>query len=213
MLIRTPLLATLFVLAHSTAFAASECPIPAFAPKSDLITDWYEKYLNPLKAAGGLPAMPTPAKAEIEALVANLESSHRRSITDSLMFERLVQQISVHYANDGDFRGLNTASAEKIYKTSSGPALDFSILCIDTRRGRFPDDTFAISIGGVNNENCRRASGLRGLIFSETLVNGATKAECRADHVYYRSLIIPVAAGTNVITFVCNKDANGCARR
>jgi hypothetical protein len=54
---------------------------------------------------------------------------------------------------------------------------------------------------------------LRGLVFTETLVNGATKAECHPDHVYYKSFIVPIAAGTNVVTFVCGKDANGCARR
>jgi hypothetical protein len=214
MLIRAIFLGALLALGNSVLLAAPECPVAAYAPKTtSQITDWYDKYISPSRAAGGLPATPRPAKDQLEALVETLDAIHLRSISDPLMFEPLVQQIAAHYANDGDFKGLNSASAEKIYKSGSGPNLDFSALCIDTRRSRFPDDTFAISLFGVNNSNCRRATGLRGLVFTETLVNGAAKAECHPDDIYYRSWIIPVAAGTNVITFVCNKDANGCTRR
>lgn len=214
MLTRAVFLAALLALGNSVVLAAPACPIPAYAPRTtSQITDWYEKYISPSRAIGGLPAGPRPAKAQVEALVENLDAIHLRSISDPLMFEPLVQQIAAHYANDGDFKGLNSASAEKIYKSESGPKLDFSALCIDVRRGRFPDDTFAISLFGVNNYNCQRATGLRGLVFTDTLVNGATKAECRPDDTYFRSLIVPVTAGTNVITFVCSKEASGCARR
>ena len=214
MLIRVIFLAALLALGNPVALAAPECPVPAFAPKTgDQITDWYEKYIAAPRVAGGLPSNPPPAKADVETLVDNLEAFHRSSISDTLMFERLVQLISAHNANDGDYKGLNTASAEKLYKSGSGPALDFSTLCIDTRRGKYPDDTFTISLLGVTQYNCRHATSLRGLVFSETLINGATKAECRPDHVYYKKLIILVIAGTNVVTFVCRKDANGCSRR
>ena len=46
-----------------------------------------------------------------------------------------------------------------------------------------------------------------------TLINGAVDGACRPDDIYYKNLIIPVPVGTNTITFVCGKDANGCNRR
>ena len=214
MLIRLVFLAALSALGTTYALAAPACPIPDYAPRTtSQITDWYEKYIGPSRAIGGFPAGPRPGKDQVEALTEVLDAIHLRNITDPLIFEPLVQQIADHYAKDGDFKGLNSASAEKIYKSGSGPKLDFSALCIDVRRGTFPEDTFAISLFGVNNYNCQRASRLRGLVFTETLVNGAAKVECRPDDTYYRNLIFPVTAGTNVITFVCSKDANGCARR
>ena len=214
MLIRAIVLAALFALGNSVLFAATDCAIPAYAPKTtSQITDWYDKYIGPMRTTGELPASARPTKAQIEALVDILDAVHLRSISDPLMLEPLVQQIAAHYAKDGDFKGLNSASAEKMYKSGFGPKLDFSALCIDVRRGKFPEDTFAISLFGVNNYNCQRAMGIRGLVFTETLVNGATKAECRPDDTYFRNLIIPVTVGTNAITFVCSKDTNGCARR
>jgi hypothetical protein len=213
-LIRAIFLAALLCLGNSVALAAPDCPIAAYAPKATpQITDWYEKYISPSRAIGGLPAGPRLTRAQVEALVELLDAIHLHNISDPLAFEPLVQQIAAHYAKDGDFKGLNSASAEKIYKPETGSKLDFSTLCIDVRRSRFPDDTFAISLFGVNNYNCQRVAGMRGLVFTDTLVNGAAKAECRPNDTYFRSLIIPVSAGTNVITFVCSKDANGCARR
>lgn len=214
MLIRAVFLAALLALGNSTLLAASDCPVPAYAPKTtSQITDWYEKYIAPSRAVGGLPAGPRPTRSQVDALVETLDAIHLRSITDPLMFESLVQQVAARYANDGDFKGLNSASAEKIYKPEAGAKLDFSALCIDVRRTRFPEDTFAISLFGVNNYNCLRVAGMRGLVFTDTLVNGAAKAECRPDDTYFRNLIIPVTVGTNFVTFVCRKDTNGCARR
>lgn len=214
MLMRAVFLAALLALGNSVLLAAPACPVPEYAPRAtSQITDWYDKYIGPSRAIGGFPASPRPTRVQVEALVKTLDAIHLRTITDPLLFEALVQQIAEHYAKDGDFRGLNSASAEKIYKSETGAKLDFSALCIDVRRGKFPEDTFAISLFGVKNYNCQRASGLKGLIFSDTLVNGAAKAECRPDDTYFRSLIIPVTVGTNVITFVCSKDAGGCARR
>jgi len=214
MLIRAILLAALLALGNFAVLAAPACPVPAYAPKTtSQITDWYDKYIGPSRAVGGFPASPRPAKAQVEALVKALDAIHLSNITDPLIFEPLVQQIAEHYAKDGDFRGLNSAGAEKIYKAEAGSRLDFSALCIDVRRSRYPEDTFAISLFGVNFNNCQRASNTRGLVFTETLVNGAAKAECHPDDTYFRSLFIPVNAGTNVITFVCGKDIGGCARR
>ena len=213
MMIRRIVLAALLCLVNSPLLAAPDCPIPAYTPKTtDLITDWHQTYISPAMAAIGLPASPRPTKEQTEALVERLDAFHHRGISEPLFFESLTQQIATRYEKAGDFKGLNTSVAEKLYKSGSGASLDFTALCIDTRQTRFSDDTFAITLFGVNNYECSHAS-LRGLVFTGTLVNGGANGECRPDHVYYKRLIIPVKAGTNTITFVCNKDANGCAQR
>jgi hypothetical protein len=200
--------ALLSLIAHAVC-AAADCAPPANAAQgNDTLTDWYAKYIAPLR---GLPDATPPSRAEIESLIEKFEPYHRRGVSDPLFFESLVQQITASFTNTGDFKGLTTAAAEKLYRGNSGTSLDFSMLCIDVRRGRFADDTFAITLFGVSHNNCQHAS-LRGLVFSSTLVNGSSNGACRPDHSY-RRLLVPVVAGTNSITFVCNKDALGCAGR
>ena len=200
-------------LANGPLRAATECPVPAFAAKpGDQITDWHEKYILPAMIVAGLPGVKSASKEQAEALVDKLQAFHQASFGDPLFFEPLAQKISIHYGKVGDFKGLNTSTAEKINKAGAGTSVDFSALCIDTRRIRFPDDTFAITMFGVNNDNCRHAS-LRGIVFTSILINGATNGECRPDHAYTKRFIFPVSAGTNNITFLCEKDANGCTRR
>lgn len=146
---------------------------------------------------------------QIEAMIEKLETLHRRSSRDSPFFEALAQQIAVSYARASDFKGLDTLVAGKIYKP--GPDLDFSTVCIDTKTTRSPDDTFAVTLFGMTSYDCEHI-GLRGLVFTDTLINGAVNGGCRPDHVYYKRLIFPVNAGTNTVIFLCRKDSNGCLR-
>ena len=145
-------------------------------------------------------------------LIAKQDAFNRRSARDPLFFEPLAQQIAQHYARAPDFKGLDTQTARKIYRPAAGPELDFSMLCVDTRKVAGPDDAFAITLFGMLDEECQRI-GLRGLVFTDTLVNGAGHGECRPDHVFYRMLVIPINAGTNTVTFICRKDINGCSRQ
>ncbi len=209
MLDRTLLVAACLAAMLAALPATAACPVPVYGPQgTDEITDWYAKYMLPLAKS---PNAARPGKSEIGELISKANALHRRSISDPLYFEPLVQKISAQYANDGDFRGLNTEVAEKLVGANSADGLDFSTLCIDTRRDRFPDDTFAVTLTGVNSDNCQHAV-TRGLVFSNTLVNGSATGECRPDHIYRQSFFSAVSAGTNTITFVCNKTAGGCMR-
>ncbi|MBI2289389.1 MAG: hypothetical protein HYU73_03430, partial [Betaproteobacteria bacterium] len=167
------------------------CPVPAYTPRTtDQITDWYDRYLKPYRLSAGIPEGPSLTVGQIDALTEKLETFHRRSSRDSLFFEALAQQIVASYARSPDFKGLDTPAAGKIYRP--GPDLDFSLMCIDTKTARSPDDTFAVTLFGMTSYDCQ---------------------QCRPDHVYYRRLIIPVTAGTNAVTYLCRKDSGGCLRR
>jgi hypothetical protein len=197
----------------SLVLAAPDCPVPTYAAKgNDQLTDWYDKYIKPARTFAGTADGPRPTEEQIETLIEKLEAFHHRSIGEPLFFEPLVQQISLRFEAMPSFNGFSSAAAEKLYKSGSGATLDFSTLCIDTRSMSVADDTFAISLFGVNNDDCRHAS-LRGLVFTESLINGSTSGQCHPDHIYYKNLIFRTVAGTNVVTFVCRKDANGCLRR
>ena len=198
-------------LGNSLSYAAPDCPVPAYTPRTtDQITDWYDRYLKPYRLSAGIPEGPSLTVGQIDALTEKLETFHRRSSRDSLFFEALTQQIVASYARSSDFRGLDTPAARKIYRP--GPDLDFSLMCIDTKTARSPDDTFAVTLFGMTSYDCQHI-GLRGLVFTETLINGAVNGECRPDYVYYRRLIIPVTAGTNAVTYLCRKDSGGCLRQ
>jgi hypothetical protein len=200
------------LLWNSPLPAASNCPVPAYAAKSSVqMVEWYERYVNPFKAVAGKTDGPRLTSDQIEALKDGMDAFHHSIVGDPLLLEALVQQIAVNHARSQNFKGLDSVAAEKIYKPGSGPNLDFSAMCIDTRSTRFPDDSFAITLFGVNNDNCKHA-GLRGLVFSETLINGGMNGACRPDHVAYKNLIFPVNFGTNAITFLCIKATNGCLR-
>lgn len=211
MSIRTSLALALLFAAHIPAPAVAGCPAPVYTQKSpDEITDWYERYISPFRAYAGMADNPRLTKEQIEARAGTMEEVNHRILADSLQFEALVQQIAAHYARSPDFKGLDSKVAGKIYRP--GARLDFAALCIDTRSLSSPDDTFAITLFGVTNRDCQH-TGLRGLVFTNTLINGAVEGQCRPDDVYYRSLIIPVTVGTNTVTFLCSKESYGCYRR
>jgi len=198
--------------ALAPAPAAAGCPIPGYtAQKSgEGIVVWYDKYIVPFRTYAGTAENPPPTKEQVEARVEALEEINGRMLGDSLQFEPFVQQIIAHYARADDFKGLDNAMAQKIYRP--GPALDFTAMCIETLSGRARDDSFAITFYGVTVGLCDR-SGLRGLVFSEALINGAVEGRCRPNDFYLKRYVVPVDAGTNTVTFICRKDAHGCARQ
>jgi hypothetical protein len=211
MLNRAMIFLILLTCANNIALAAAECPAAITLPKPpENVVDWYDKFVAPWKIVAGAADATRPTRSVVEAYVERTADFHRRSIGEPLFFESLVRQIAASYVNEGDFMGLNSLSAQKIYRASTASDLDFSIMCIDTRRSRFPEDTFGITLFGVNLDNCQHAA-VRGIVFSTTLINGAPNGACRADYDFYRMIVVPVRAGTNTITFVCRKDAGGCA--
>jgi hypothetical protein len=210
--IRSASFLVVLLLWNSPIPAAPNCPVPAYAPKTSVqLAEWYEKYVNPFKAVAGKTDGQRLTDDQIEARKEGMDAFHHSIFGEPLFFEALVQQIAVNHARSPDFKGLDSVAAERIYKPGSGPILDFSAMCIESRSTQFPDDSFAITLFGVNNSNCQHAS-LRGLVFTETLINGGASGECRPDHVAYKRLIFPVNLGANAITFVCVKDVNGCSR-
>ena len=213
MFVRALFLLAAIVLGDMTSALAQECPTAINPPKApENIVDWYDQYIAPSRTLAGVPENPHPSRAAIESLVEKMAGFHRRGVSDPLFFEPLVQQIAASFADHGDFKGLNSVAAQKIYRAGAGSDLDFSALCIDTRRTRFPEDTFAITLFGVSLDNCQHLAG-RGLVFTGTMINGNANGECRNDRNFFRMLIVPVPAGTNTITFVCSKDVGGCAGR
>jgi hypothetical protein len=205
------LIAALF-LWNSPLPAAPNCPVPAYTAKSSVqMVEWYEKFVNPFKAVAGKTDGPPLTNDQIESLKDGMDEFHNRVVGDPLFLEALVRQIAVNHARSANFKGLDSVAAERIYRPGSGPNLDFSAMCIDTRSTQFPDDSFAITLFGVNISNCQHV-GLRGLVFTDSLVNGGTGGGCRPDYIAYKNLIIPVNLGTNAITFLCVKATNGCSR-
>lgn len=204
------LMATLF-MAGTAPPAGATCPVPPYAPRATSdIKDWYNAYVRPFAAAGVTADSLT--MEQFDALVAKQGAFNRRSTRDPLFFEALVQQVAQHYTRAPDFKGLDRETVKKLYRSGSGPDLDFSMACVDTRNTGAPDDTFAVTLFGITNDDCQHI-GLRGLVFSDTLVNGTANGQCRPDHVYYHMLIFAINAGTNTVTYVCRKESNGCARQ
>lgn len=194
--------------------AAPDCPVPAHAPRATgQIKDWYDTYLKPFRVLAGIQEDATLTLEQIAVLIEKQDAYNRRSSRDPLFFEPLVQQVTQHYARAPDFKGLDMQAAGKIYQPALGQKLDFSLLCLDTRTIQSRDDAFAITLFGINHENCQHI-GLRGLVFTDILVNGAANGQCRPDHVYYKMLVFSINAGTNTATFLCRKDGSiGCLRQ
>ena len=210
MFMRTLVLAVALVLWNAASHAAPECVVSDPRKAGDQIVDWYDIYVRPFRP----PTAPASlSKGEVETLVGEMASFHRPAVLDPLYFEPLVQQISTRYADASSFHGIDSSIAEKTYKSGTGTRYDFSLLCIDAKSVRLPADAFAITLFGVTIDDCQHV-GLRGLVFTETWVNGSANGQCRPDQHYYRMQIIPVRvrAGTNSITFLCRKDTGGCAR-
>ncbi len=208
---RAVLVFALILAAALPRLAAGGCPVPVHTPKSpDQITDWYEKYIVPFRTYAGMADNRNLTRDEVEARVDAIAEANHRMLADSLQFEPLVNQVADHYRRFPDFKGLDSKTAQRIYRP--GPSMDFAALCIETRSANSADDTFAITLFGVTAQDCGHV-GLRGMVFTNTLINDATDGRCRPDFVYYKSLIFPVVVGSNTVTFLCTKDTHGCDRR
>ena len=195
------------------AHAAPDCPVPPYSARAaGQLTDWYDSYLKPFRTLAGVDEASRPSAEQIGALLEKQLGFNRRGLRDPLYFEALTQAIAQHYARAPDFKGIDLQTARKIYRPGSGPDVDFSMICIDARTVAAPADAFGITLFGVILDECERI-GLRGLVFTDTLVNGAANGQCRPDHVYYKMLVVPINAGTNTVTFLCRKDTTGCFRQ
>lgn len=196
---------------HSMAYAADCAPAKEERKHAEPIIEWYENYIRPYRhIAGGAAA--TPTRSQVATFIDEIGTFNRRAVLDQLIFEALIEQILTSYARAPDFRGIDTAAVEKIYKTGAGQKIDFSFLCISPRSMRSPDDSFAITLFGVVADDCRHI-GLRGLVFTAALVNGSANGQCKPDELFRKMFIVPLPAGTNEITYICGKDRGGCARQ
>lgn len=205
----------LFAAVLCLGWLASAHAAPACAPGTEMrksevpAIDWYDNYIRPYLM--GEAAAARPAKAQVEAFIDRIGDFHRRSMLDQTVFEELIGKIMARYSRSTDFKGLDTATAQSIYQSGIGQQLDFSLLCITSKSLHRPDDAFTITLFGVVADDCQHI-GLRGLVFTGTLVNGGSNGVCKPDLNFYKIMFMPVHAGVNEITFVCGKDTGGCAR-
>ena len=212
---RALLAASVFACCHGILHAAPDCtPIPAADHKksAEPIVDWYDNHIRPYRYLPGAAAAAPLTKEQVEVFIDQLGEFNRRAVLDQLAFESLIDQILTGYARVPDFKGINTAAVEKLNKAGIGQKFDFSLMCIAPRTLRTPDDAFGITLFGVVVDDCQHV-GLRGLVFTATLVNGGANGQCRPDLRFAKMYIVPLAAGTNVITYICGKESGGCARQ
>ncbi len=197
---------------HGAVYAAPDCTGPIGTSKSaEPIVDWYDNYIRPYRYLPADKATQRLTRAQIEAFIDVLGTFNRRASLDQLELESLVSQVMRSYARAPDFKGIDTAAVEKLYRSDSGQRLDFSLFCISPKSLRTPDDAFSVTLFGVVADDCQHI-GIRGLVFSAALVNGSANGQCKPDQFFTKMYIWPLPAGTNEITFMCGKDTGGCAR-
>lgn len=197
---------------HGAVYAAPDCTGPIGANKSaEPIVDWYDNYIRPYRYLPADKATQRLTRAQIEAFIDVLGTFNRRASLDQMELESLVSQVMRSYARAPDFKGIDTAAVEKLYRSDSGQRLDFSLFCISPKSLRTPDDAFSVTLFGVVADDCQHI-GIRGLVFSGALVNGSANGQCKPDQFFTKMYIWPLPAGTNEITFMCGKDTGGCAR-
>ena len=201
-----------FALWHGVASAAPGCSAPIGESKSsEPIVDWYDNYIRPYRLLPADKAAQRLTKAQVEAFIEVLGTFNRRASLDQMELESLVSQVTNSYARAPDFKGIDTAAVEKIYKSDSGQKLDFSLFCISPKTLRTPDDAFGVTLFGVVADDCQHV-GIRGLVFSDVRVNGSPTGQCKPDLFFTKMYLWPLPAGTNEVTFICGKDTGGCSR-
>jgi len=197
---------------HGVVYAAPSCNGPIGDSKSsEPMVDWYDNYIRPYRHLPADQAAQRLNKAQVEAFIETLGTFNRSVSLDQLALENLVAQVVASYARAPDFKGIDTAVIEKLYKPDSGQRLDFSLFCISPRTLRTPNDAFTVTLFGVIVDDCQHI-GLRGLVFTSALVNGSANGQCKPDLRFTKMYIWPLPAGTNEVTFICGKDTGGCAR-
>ncbi len=206
------LLAATIGFTHGAAAAAPVCASPIGQSKSvEPIVDWYDNYIRPNRHLPADRAAQRLSKPQVEAFIEVLGTFNRRASLDQMELEGLISQVIRSYARAADFKGINTAAVEKIYKADSGQRLDFSLFCISPRTLHTADDAFGVTLYGVVADDCQHI-GIRGLVFTSALVNGSASAQCKPDLFFTKMYIWPLPAGTNEVSFICGKDTGGCAR-
>lgn len=175
------------------------------------IVEWYENYIRPYRYLPAAEKDRRLTKSEVEAFVEVLGSFNRGMSMDQLSLENLVSQIIASYARAPNFKGIDNAAVEKLYRPEGGHKIDFSLFCITPRTIRTPDDAFGVTLFGVAVDDCQHV-GMRGLVFTSALINGSVNGQCRPDIFLRKMVFWPILAGTNEVTFVCGKDTGGCAR-
>jgi hypothetical protein len=213
MLMRVFLIAVVLMGWHGATQAAPGCAGATEVVKSggEPIVDWYDTYIRPYRYLPADKAAQRLTKPQVEAFTETLGAFNRRAALDQMELEGLVSQITRSYARAPDFKGIDTAAVEKIYKSDSGQKLDFSLFCVSPKSLRTPDDAFSVTLFGVIADDCQHI-GIRGLVFTAALVNGSPNGQCKPDQYFTKMYIWPLPAGTNEVTFICARDTGGCMR-
>lgn len=213
MRMRVFLIAAVLMGYHAAAEAAPACTGAAEVRKSsgEPIVDWYDTYIRPYRYLPADQAAQRLTKAQVETFIDTLGTFNRRASLDQMELEGLVSQVMRSYARAPDFKGIDTAAVEKLYKADSGQRLDFSLFCVSPKSLRTPDDAFSVTLFGVVADDCQHI-GIRGLVFTSALVNGSPSGQCKPDLFFTKMYIWPLPAGINEVTFVCGKDTGGCSR-
>lgn len=206
------LVAAALGLWHGSVLAAPACANPVGGTKStEPIVDWYDNYIRPNRHLPADKVAQRLTKLQVEAFIEELGTFNRRASLDQMELEGLAGQVIRNYARAPDFKGIDTAAVERIYKADGGQRLDFSLFCISPKTLHTPDDAFSVTLYGVVVDDCQHI-GIRGLVFTSALVNGSPSGQCKPDLFFTKMYIWPMPAGTNEVTFICGKDIGGCAR-
>lgn len=205
------LVAVILFCFDAAAFAANCERGDANVKSDEPIVDWYDNYVRPYRYLPGAEANRKPTRTEVEGFIDVLGAFNRSMSLDQLALEALVRQILESYARAPDFKGIDTAAVEKLYRPEGGHKIDFSLFCVSPRTLRTPNDAFGVTLFGVIVDDCQHV-GMRGLVFSAALINGSPSGQCRPDLFFRKMVLWPILAGTNEVTFVCGKDTGGCAR-
>lgn len=194
------------------AAAAAGCERGNPNVKSDeAIVDWYDNYVRPYRYLPPAELSRKLTKPEVEQFIDVLGTFNRSMSMDQLAIENVVRQIIENYARAPDFKGIDNATVEKLYRPEGGQKVDFSLFCVSPRTLRTPNDAFGITMFGVIVDDCQHV-GMRGLVFTTGLINGSPNGQCQPDLFFRKMVLWPILAGTNEITFICGKDVGGCAR-
>jgi hypothetical protein len=211
-LMRALLVASALTFWQCAVHAAGCVPATEERKSEEPLVDWYDNYIRPYRPAAAGAGAARINKSQVEAFIDEIGAFNRRAVLDQLMFEPLVELVMAGYARAPDFKGIDTAAVEKLYKSGTAQKLDFSLLCIDARSVHTPNDAFGITLFGVVVDDCQHI-GMQGLVFTAALVNGGANGQCKPDQLYRKMYVVPLPAGTNEITYVCGKDQRGCARQ
>jgi len=206
------MLFVLIVLAQGTALAANCQRGNPDAKGGEPIVNWYDNYIRPFRYLPPDDADKKLSKGQVEEFIEALANFNRSMALDQMALENLVTQIVAGYAREPNFKGIDNATVEKIYRSGSGSNIDFSLFCVSARTLKAPDDAFAVTLFGVVADDCQHV-GMRGIVFTSALINGSPTGQCRTDQFFRKMVLWPLLAGTNEVTFICGKDVGGCARQ